>query len=139
MYFLRASRTVGALDEQVNQIQKVDEQRVIELLQLTPTVKVLRIQPLDALGLERPDDRVVGIEHIAEHGIIVVDRRRRPRGPSTPYILIRVQINVLNGRQWQGADLYRFGGRHTLTSTAGNRQVNRSTQLIDEVEREARG
>lgn len=124
-YFLRASRAVGALDEQVYQIQEINEQWVIELLQLAPAIEVLWIQPLDALGLERPDDRVVGVEHIAEHGIIVMDRRRRPRGSSTPYILVRVQINVLDGRQRQGADLYRFRGRHTSMLTTGN--VNRST------------
>lgn len=129
-YFLGASRTVGALDEQVDQIEEIDEQRVIELLQLAPTVEVLRVQPLDALGLERPDDGVVGVEHVAEHGVAVVDRRRRSRGASPPHILVRVKIDILDGRQRQGADLYRFGGRHARDVgglTAVERQLNSSS------------
>lgn len=86
---------------------------MIELLQFAPTIKVLRVQSLDALSLERPNDGVISVEHVAEHGVGVVDRRRRPRGSSTPYILIRVEIDVLDGRQRQGADLYRFGSRHS--------------------------
>jgi len=72
---------------------------MIEFLQLAPTIKVLRVQSLDALGLERPNDGVIGIEHVAEHGIGVMDWRRRSWGSSTPYIFICVEIDILNGRQ----------------------------------------
>lgn len=82
---------------------------------------MLRVQSLDALSLERPDDGVVGVEHVAEHGVVVMNRRRRPRGASAPYILVRVEIDVLDGWQGQRADLYRFGGRHTRYSSTETR------------------
>jgi len=129
--FFRASRAVRALDEQIYQVEKVDEQRVIELLQLAPAIEVLRVEPLDALSLQRPDNRVVGVEQIAEHGIFV-NRRRWPRRSSAPYILVRVQVDVLDGRQRQRAHLYRFGGRHTRDTLDAGEQQRTTVQLIDD-------
>lgn len=71
---------------------------MIELLQFASTVEVLRVQSLDSLRLQRPDDCVVRIEDIAEHRIAVVNRRRRPTNSSTTNILVRVIIDILDGR-----------------------------------------
>lgn len=73
---------------------------------------MLRVEPLDSLSLQRSDYRVVRVEHVAEHRVAIVNRRRWSWSSSTAYILVRVQIDVLNGRQRQRTDLYRLGSCH---------------------------
>lgn len=71
---------------------------MIELLQFTSSVKVLRVQSFDSLSLQRPDNRVIRIKHITEHRVAIVYRRRWSRSSATTNILVRVQIDILNGR-----------------------------------------
>lgn len=109
-YLFRSAGAVRTLHQQVYEIQKVDEQRMIEFFELSSTIKVLRIQSFDALSLQRSYNGIIGVENIAKHGISVVDRRRRSGGSTTSNIFVGVQIYVLQRWQRQRTHLYRFRG-----------------------------
>lgn len=76
---LLALGRVRSSDEDVEQIEKVHQDRVIEFLEFALVIEVLRIETLEALRFEWPDDEIVGAERLTEHGVRVVDRRWRER------------------------------------------------------------
>lgn len=57
---------LGRVYQNVYQIQKVDEQRVIQLLQFLLSIEVLRIKSPDLLTFQRPNDGVVVCEVVSE-------------------------------------------------------------------------
>lgn len=73
---------------------------------------MLRVEPLEALRLQRPDNVVVVAERIPEHGVRVLDRGWRFRGPILPDVFVREQVDVLRRWQRQRADLDRVRVGH---------------------------
>ena len=67
-------------DQHVQQVQKVDQNGVIQLVQLPLPVHVFgRVQPSNTLTFETLNDGVLGGKRLPEHGVGVVDRLRRRR------------------------------------------------------------
>jgi hypothetical protein len=65
--FLCSTRRFWSMNQNIQEIQKVDEQRVIKLFQLLLSLKMLWIQTSDGLALERTDYLVVIRECIAKN------------------------------------------------------------------------
>jgi len=72
-HLLRAPRTVGIQDEEVDEVQEVDQQRMVELLELLAPVEMDGDQPLDVLRLQTPDHLVVVVLD-AKHAVDFVLR-----------------------------------------------------------------
>ena len=72
VHLLRALRRVGQLDEDVEEVKEVDDDRVVELLQFPPVVVVVRVETAQPLVLQRTHDLVVRVERDAKHIVAVL-------------------------------------------------------------------
>jgi hypothetical protein len=68
-YLFRTPWTVRTRDQQVHQIEKIDEQRMVELFKLFAAIKVLWIQAFKALRFERSNYVVIVGKWIAKHRV----------------------------------------------------------------------
>lgn len=68
---------------------------MVQLLELLPPIKVLRVEPLESLCLQGPYDVVVVAELVTKHGVRILNRRRRLRDPILPDVFMREQVDVL--------------------------------------------
>lgn len=92
-------------DENVNKVQKVDKDRVVELLQLALVVIGLGVKTTDTRSLQGSNDGIVSCKHLSKHLILVLKRWGWWLWCTTTFdIVICVMIDVLHWRQWEGTD-----------------------------------